>query len=63
MFGDIIKSKRAVIIKIDADDSKKKASNRGRDFMYSTRYYRRLCPDSTDNPISITRRRLLYAEL
>jgi len=48
---------------IDADDDKEKASNWSRNFIHRNRDYRYFYPDSTYNPLSGTRRYLLYAEL
>lgn len=48
---------------IDADDSKEKASNWSRNFIHRIRDYRCFYPDFTYNPIPITRRCLLHAEL
>jgi len=56
------KIKSGCIIKIDANNNKEKASDRSRNSVHRIGDYRYFCPDFTDNPISITRRRLLYTE-
>ena len=54
---------RGCIINTDVGKSKEKAFNRSGNFIRGTGDYRYFYPDFTYNPVSITRRFLLYAEL
>jgi hypothetical protein len=56
-------NQKSRIVRTDAGDGEKKASNRSGDPFHRTRDCRCFRPDSAYNPFSIARRCLLYAEL